>query len=88
MGEPPRGIAVTGVRGRHATRGHRQHPAQGAFFRAAPSTSSDKQPLPEGTRMRLTGRDETAYDSAWSEIKVPHLGRAGWLATKYLVEPR
>jgi hypothetical protein len=61
---------------------------KGAFLRAAPSTASDKLPLPEGTVVRLTGRTQTAEELAWSEVEIAPLGRAGWVATKYLVEPR
>ena len=64
----------------------------GAFLRAAPSTSSDKLPLPDGTVVRLTGRTLTADELAWSEVELAPFGsapfgRVGWVATRYLVDP-
>lgn len=61
---------------------------KGAFLRAAPSTASDKLPLPEGTAVRLTGEARSGDGLTWSEVEVPSLGRTGWVATQYLVEVR
>ena len=61
---------------------------QGAFLREAPSTSSGKIGLPEGTVVRLTGQILVAEDLTWSEVLVEDSGSTGWVAARYLVEPR
>jgi hypothetical protein len=61
---------------------------QGAYLRAAPSTTSAKLSLPDGTTVRLTGRTRSGNPLAWTEVEVEHLKRVGWVATRYLEEPR
>lgn len=61
---------------------------KGAFLRAGPSTSSEKVGLPEGTVVKLTGRTRTAEALVWSEVEVPSIARAGWVATRYLEAER
>jgi hypothetical protein len=74
---------------------------RGAFLREAPSTSSGRVGLAEGTAVRLTGQRVRAGDLTWSEVLVEgsgSTGRAGglgvspivtgWVAARYLVEPR
>ncbi|WP_434047649.1 MULTISPECIES: protein kinase domain-containing protein [Sorangium] len=58
----------------------------GAHLRAAPSTGSDRLPLPDGTALRLTGRTRIAEQLAWAEAEVVASGRVGWVATLYLVQ--
>ena len=55
----------------------------GAFLRAAPSLASHRQPLPEGTRVRLTGRTHAADRLEWAEVEA--VGRTGWVAARYVV---
>ena len=57
----------------------------GAYLRAEPSLSSPKQALPEGTAVRATGRTRTADALSWSEVEIDPK-RAGWVATRYLVD--
>ena len=61
---------------------------KGALLRATPSTASSKLPLPDGTAVRITGATRLSERIVWSEIEVMPLGRTGWVATKYLVEPK
>ncbi len=61
---------------------------KGAFLRAAPSPSSDRLALPEGTAVRLLGRTEASGDVVWSEVYVPSAGRGGWVASRYVVVRR
>ena len=61
---------------------------RGAFLREAPSTSSGKIGLPEGTAVRLTGQRLVAEDLTWSEVLVEASGSTGWVAARYLTPPR
>jgi hypothetical protein len=61
---------------------------RGAFLREAPSTSSGRIGLAEGTSVRLTGQRVRAGDLTWSEVLVEGSGSTGWVAARYLVEPR
>ncbi|WP_437580641.1 protein kinase domain-containing protein [Sorangium sp. So ce887] len=72
------------VLAQRATIGHTG--GTGAYLRAAPSTGSDRLPLPDGTALRLTGRTRIAEQLAWAEVEVVASGRVGWVATLYLVQ--
>jgi protein kinase-like protein/SH3 domain-containing protein len=61
---------------------------RGAFLREAPSTSSGKIGLPEGTAVRLTGQSLVAEELTWSEVLVENSGTTGWVAARYLTSPR
>lgn len=74
------------VAAKHAVIGNTR--GQGAYLRAAPSTASARLSLPEGTTVRLTGRTRAGAPIAWTEVEVEHPKRVGWVATRYVVEPR
>jgi hypothetical protein len=74
------------VAAKHAVIGNTR--GQGAYLRASPSTASAKLPLPEGTTVRLTGQTRAGTALAWTEVEVEHLKRVGWVATRYVIEPR
>jgi hypothetical protein len=71
---------------RHAVIGNTR--GQGAYLRVAPSTTSAKLSLPEGTTVRLTGQTRVGTALAWTEVEVEHPKRVGWVATRYVIEPR
>ncbi|WP_437650408.1 protein kinase domain-containing protein [Sorangium sp. So ce362] len=72
------------VLAQRATIGHTG--GTGAYLRAAPSTGSDRHPLPDGTALRLTGRTRVAEQLGWAEVEVVASGRVGWVAALYLVQ--
>jgi hypothetical protein len=90
LGGVPRGAAadarVCAAGGGRAVIGNTR--GQGAFLREAPSTSSGKIGLPEGTAVRLTGQSQVAEELTWSEVLVEDSGSTGWVAARYLAPPR
>jgi hypothetical protein len=90
LGGEPRGAAADtrgcSVSGGRAVIGNTR--GRGAYLREAPSTSSGKIGLPEGTAVRLTGQSQVAEELTWSEVLVEDSGSIGWVAAQYLAPPR
>jgi Protein kinase domain len=84
--EEPAGVRACAVGGEWAVIGNTG--GRGAFLREAPSTSSGKIGLAEGTAVRLTGQHVRAGELTWSEVLVADSAGTGWVAARYLVEPR
>ncbi|MBI2755676.1 MAG: SH3 domain-containing protein [Chloroflexi bacterium] len=57
----------------------------GVTVRAEPgSQAAAMLTLRDGTRLNLTGQEQTVAARLWREVEVPDRGQTGWVSSEYL----